>query len=517
MFSRHSVTKFFLIIITLALHMVISACETTQPSDLQITPASIWASGQPSAGESESAAPTLSYKIPPTRSPGSPVLTPTPDPQHYQIESARGPETYIVQPGDMLSAIAQKYSVSLPALARANNIVDVNVLEVGQTLTIPFVPPQPMGPGFKIIPDSELLYGPLSTLTDVDAYIRSKAGYLADYSQEVNGEHLNASQIVMLAAQNSSINPRLLLAILEYRSGWLTNPNPDPVLDEQPFGFYDAWYHGLYRQLEWAAIQLNSGYYRWRSKLVTNWVLADGSVVPVAPTINAGTAGVQNFFAQLDDYSAWLRDVSPGGFFDTYQVLFGYPFELAIEPLIPSNLIQPALLLPFEPGVIWAYTSGPHLSWDAGTPFGALDFAPAKTQGCDPSEAWVTAVADGPVIRTYIGSVYQDLDGDGNEGSGWVILYMHVAARGRVQAGAYLRAGDRIGHPSCEGGISSGAHLHIARKFNGEWISATSPVPFNLGGWVAFGSGEEGIGSLKRNNQVLDSYNGSIPSNQIQR
>ena len=123
----------------------------------------------------------------------------------------------------------------------------------------------------------------------------------------------------MQAALESSINPRLLLALLEYRSGWLTNPNPDPALDEQPFGFSDAWYHGLYRQLEWAAIQLSSGYYRWRSNAVTDWVLADGSVVPIDPTINAGTAGVQNFFAQLDDYSTWLRDVSPGGFFDTYH------------------------------------------------------------------------------------------------------------------------------------------------------------------------------------------------------
>ena len=501
----------------MASNMVISACETSQPSDLVKTPVSIWASGQPSQGAAESSVPTLSYNIPPTRVPGSPILTPTPDLQHYQLGPARGPETYIVQPGDMLSAIAQKYSVSLPALAQANNIVDVNTLEVGQILTIPYVPPQPTGPAYKIIPDSELIYGPLSTLTDVDAFIRAKAGYLANYSQEVNGEILTAAQIVLLAAQNSSINPRLLLAILEYRSGWLTNPNPDPALDEQPFGFSDAWYHGLYRQLEWAAIHLNSGYYRWRTNLVTDWVLADGSVVPVAPTINAGTAGVQNFFAQLDDYSTWLRDVSPGGFFDTYQVLFGYPFDLAIEPLLPSNLIQPQLLLPFEPGVTWAFTSGPHLAWDAGSPFGALDFAPAETQGCDPSDAWVTAVADGLIVRNYIGSVYQDLDGDGNEGSGWTILYMHIAARGRVQPGAYLHAGDRVGHPSCEGGISSGTHLHIARRFNGEWISAGSPVPFNLGGWVASGSGEEGVGSLKRNDQVLESYNGSIPTNQIHR
>ena len=517
MFPRGLLKKCQFIIGGVALITSLSACKTSQPSDLFITPVSIWTSGQPATAPTKLGNPTLSYTLPPTRVPGSPILTPTPDPAHYQPGLERGPQSYVVQPGDMLSAIAQKYGVSLPALAQVNNIVDVNVLKVGQTLTIPVVSPQPVGPAYKLIPDSELVYGPLSTLTDVEAFIRGKGGYLANYTQDVNGETLNAAQVVVRAAQNSSINPRILLALLEYCSGWLTNPHPNPALDEQPFGFYDAWYHGLYRQLEWAAIQLNSGYYRWRSNAETDWVLSDGSVVPADPTINAGTAGLQNFFAQLDDYSKWLRDVSPVGIFDTYYVLFGYPFDLAIEPLVPATLIQPKLLLPFEPGVGWAFTGGPHLVWDAGTPFGALDFSPAETEGCDSSNAWITAVTDGLVTRSGVGSVYQDLDGDGNEGSGWVILYMHVEARDRVQPGSYLQAGKRVGHPSCEGGISSGDHLHIARKFNGEWISAGGLVPFNLSGWIASGTGDEGVGSLTHNNQVIDSYDGSIPKNQIQR
>jgi LasA protease len=446
------------------------------------------------------------------------MLTPTPDQAHFQPDTTLTPETYLVQSGDMLSAIAQKYSVSVQALAEANNIIDVNSLEVGQMLVIPMVPPQPTGPDYKIIPDSELVYGPLSTLTDVDAYIHNKAGYLVNYTQDVNGETLTASQVVVLAALNYSVNPRLLLALLEYRSGWLTNLQPDPALDEQPFGFSNAWYHGLYRQLEWAAIQLNSGYYRWHSGAVTKWILADGSVVPVNPTINAGTAGVQNLFAQLDDYSTWLRDVSPGGFIDTYNALFGYPFDMAIEPLVPVNLVQPALLLPFGPNETWSFTGGPHLSWDAGTPYGALDFAPpGEAQGCVESDSWVTAVAEGVVTRTGGGEVLLDLDGDGNEGSGWVILYMHIESRDRVQPGKVLHAGDRVGHPSCEGGISSGTHVHITRKFNGEWISALGPVPFNLSGWISAGTGEEYVGTLKRNDVVVVNFEGNNTINQIQR
>jgi len=241
-------------------------------------------------------------------------------------------------------------------------------------------------------------------------------------------------------------------------------------------------------------------------------------VIPISPTINAGTAGVQNFFAQLDDYSTWLRDVSSGGFLDTFYALFGYPFERTVEPLVPVNLSQPLLSLPFRSGEIWAFTGGPHLSWDAGSPFGALDFAPpGEALGCVESNALVVAVANGLVTRTGEGVVILDLDGDGNEGTGWVIVYMHVESRDRVQPGTYLHVGDTVGHPSCEGGVSSGTHVHLARKFNGVWIPADGPVPFNLGGWLASGTGEEYVGTLTRNGVVVESYEGNNPINQIQR
>ncbi|MGH2628463.1 MAG: hypothetical protein ACRDHY_17640, partial [Anaerolineales bacterium] len=63
--------------------------------------------------------------------------------------------------------------------------------------------------------------------------------------------------------------------------------------------------------------------------------------------------------------------------------------------------------------------------------------------------------------------------------------YLHIASRGRVAAGAFVEEGDLIGHPSCEGGLASGTHVHIARKYNGEWILADGPLPFELSGWVA--------------------------------
>jgi len=45
--------------------------------------------------------------------------------------------TYVVRPGDTLAWIAQKYGVSVQALAAANNIYNVNIIYVGQVLAIP--------------------------------------------------------------------------------------------------------------------------------------------------------------------------------------------------------------------------------------------------------------------------------------------------------------------------------------------------------------------------------------------
>jgi len=496
----------------------LNACSRPWTEAFRPTPTSFRMQEQATASPNGVAAPTISYLQPTRRAPGTTGQLPTPDAPHYRVGALPGEQNYVVQSGDTLGEIAQRYGIRVDQLSEANRLSNPNSLEVGQLLTIPVVTPRPNVPAVKIIPDSELVYGPLSASFDSAGFIQSKGGFLAGYSQEVNGITMDAAQLVKLVAEDYSVNPRLLLAVLEYRSGWVTNQDRDPGLGESPFGYIDNWYVGLYRQLAWACIQFNSGFYRWRSDTATVWVLKDGSVVPIDPTINAGTAGVQNFFALLDDYPTWLKDTSVEGFAGTYTRLFGSPFDLAIEPLIPENLVQSTLLLPFGPGETWSFTGGPHLAWDAGTPFGALDFAPpGEAQGCVESDAWVTAVADGLVTRTGVGVVILDLDGDGNEGSGWVVVYMHIESRDRVAPATYLHAGDRIGHPSCEGGVSTGTHFHLARKFNGVWVAADGPVPFNLSGWVASGTGEEYVGSLSRAGIMVEAYAGNSMLNKIQR
>jgi len=57
----------------------------------------------------------------------------------------------------------------------------------------------------------------------------------------------------------------------------------------------------------------------------------------------------------------------------------------------------------------------------------ALDFAPPSVlKGCVPSNEYVVAVADGQIVRSEPAVVMLDLDGDGDEHTGWVIFYFHL-------------------------------------------------------------------------------------------
>ncbi|NOH02284.1 MAG: LysM peptidoglycan-binding domain-containing protein [Chloroflexi bacterium] len=445
------------------------------------------------------------------------VKSPTPDPARILPTPRQDVDEYIVQAGDTLGDIAQRYGISLQALLDANNITDPNLLEVGMVLVIPAPNPLSAGSALKIIPDSELVYGPGTVYFDVADFIAGQNGYLASYTQDVNGILMSGTEIVQFISANYSVNPRILLALLEYQSGWVTNSNPINL--DYPMGFVDENRYGLYRQLAWAANTLNRGYYLWRVNALSTWVLADGQVVPVDPTINAGTAAVQYFFSQLDNLESWEKDVKETGLAVTYYVFFGNPFSYAVEPLVPPSISQPLMNLPFSAGESWYFTGGPHGGWDSGSAWAALDFAPPDNTGgnCLVSPFWVTAMADGYVVRASNGAVVQDLDNDGYEQTGWVILYMHVAEEDRVQPGEYLFANEYVGHPSCEGGVSNATHVHVARKYNGEWIAADGAMPFNLSGWISSGDGYEYDGFLTRGSETVEAWDSANDFNLVTR
>ena len=186
----------------------------------------------------------------------------------------------------------------------------------------------------------------------------------------------------------------------------------------------------------------------------------------------------------------------------TYQKWFGEPLQYATA-ILPGDLKQPELTLPWTAGETWYFSGGPHGGWASGSGWAAVDFVPnAVDIGCQPSERWATAMSDGLVVRSQNGEVVVDLDNDGHEQTGWTILYMHIAADGRVAEGTKLKTGDRIGHPSCEGGAANATHVHVARRYNGEWIPAGGTLPLVMDGWQVNGEATEYDGRLVKGDQV---------------
>jgi LasA protease len=431
------------------------------------------------------------------------TLLPLPSPTPTALKTPAATQLYTSQSGDTIPALAARFGVNPADIVAPSGLRGKTTLASGQLLVIPRVLGD-VSPGNKLIPDSELVYSAAAADFDPQKFALQAGGYLAHYSGVAGTHSVLGGDVIEGAALDHSVNPRLLTAVLEFISGWVTNPHPQGDALRYPYGYVHPYLVNLNSQLTWATTQLAIGFYGWRDGSLTELHFPDGSTLRLNPTLNAGTVALQYYFAQFLNRPAWDKAVSTAGFVTAYNSLFGDPFARALDPLVPPDLTQLPLSLPFPAGATWFLTGGPHGAWELGGAQAALDFAPGSMLGgCAESNAWVTAVAAGLVLRSDNGVVMLNLDGGGRETTGWDILYLHVATKDRVPAGKFVERGQPIGHPSCEGGRATGTHVHIARKYNGEWIPAYGPVPFNLSGWVAGQGKGEYFGSLTRNGTTV--------------
>jgi len=153
------------------------------------------------------------------------------------------------------------HQVSVAQILQANpEITNPNLIEPEQKLLIPPASANELAPDFKIIPDAELFNSPSTVGFDVQEIVAQFGGKLLSYSEELeDGTKLNGAEIVQKVAEEFSVNPRLLLAVLEYRNGWLTGAGNANIKEDYPLGLQDADRKGLYKQLSWAANELTRG------------------------------------------------------------------------------------------------------------------------------------------------------------------------------------------------------------------------------------------------------------------
>ena len=394
---------------------------------------------------------------------------------------------HVVAWGDTLSQIAAVYGLSIETLMETNQLQNPDLLEVGQVLKLP-PPPDSFGPSFRVMPDTRLVRSTNAQSFDVEGFVQSHAGVLRKMggtvvSRQADGStvdlSLTASEVIQRVSLDFSVDPRVLLAFLEYRAGLVSRLDVAeellvyPLFSPETSGGLDR--PGLYAQLIWLADQLNYGYYgkKYRGDEIVEF--ADGNRLLYHQNLNAASAAIQHVFARLTSGSSWEYDVGDEGFYLVYRSLFDDPLA-DFEERDAAPLTQPKLTLPFRPGKVWLFTGGYHGGWGSGSAWASVDFAPPQEEipvsHCYTSTYPVTAVARGKIARLSNGVVVLDLDLDGNEGSGWTILYLHTSRVESVSVGQVVEEGEVLGYPSCEGGYSTATHLHIARRYNGEWIPA---------------------------------------------
>ncbi|MCC6802371.1 MAG: LysM peptidoglycan-binding domain-containing protein [Anaerolineae bacterium] len=485
--------------------LLAAACTLNQPEVIVIT-----ATFLPPTSTAAVVPPTPEPTLLPL--PEGTLIDPTPNPERPQTETVSASD-YVVQAGDTLYAIAAENGVSIETLLSVNDIPNPDALFVGQVIHLP-APPTVEGSAFKIVPDSRLVRAPGSPSFSVTSFVNQQPGYIRTATDTINDVPYTAAQIVQRVALEYSVDPRLLLALIEYRTHLLSSSAPrdadkDFAVGAPPYT-NGIQRKGLYLQLAWAADQLNYGYYGWNLRELDSVEFSGGERRLFARRLNPGTVGVQYVLSIGASLASWERDVGMDGLYRTYIAYFGDPFADPVEPLIPNNLQQPELTFPFPRGQVWYFTGGPHGGYGSGSAWAAVDFAPPDnletvTSACYVSENFATALAPGVIARTDEGTVVLDLDGDGDETTGWVILYLHIASRDRIAQGTVVQVGDRIGRPSCEGGFSNGTHMHIARRYNGEWIPVSCDgcvpgvqrPPLVMDGWTVYGlAGQEYQGGM---------------------
>ena len=457
---------------------------------------------------------------PPTATATYAVATAMPTATERVFDVDQPPMLYTAQSGDTLLALSRRFNVLPEEIVSPVDIPPKGLIPLGQVLMIPIRLGSTTS-STKVLPDTEIVYSASMLEFNTALFIDTFGGYFSKNKIYMGAEKGNwkASEALEYFGRQNSINPRLLLALFEYQNNLvLGNPIHEDYLD-YPLQMRDIRIKGFFSQLVWAIDTISVGYYQWRTGELTQLTFTDGQTIRIAPELNAGTVAVMYFFSQLYDYQDWQEAMNPtSGFPAKYNAMFGDPWFRAqqIGSIYPPVVGIPDMSLPFFSGRTWTLTGGPHGGWRADGAWAAIDFAaPAEAGSCVPAVDWAIAIADGVLVRKDDGLMVIDLDGDGHEETGWVIVYLHLTDDSGVNEGDWIYKGDVLGHPSCEGGSSTGSHLHIARKYNGEWVAADGPLPFTLNGWVAHNGDKPYLGSLQRGNDIITASNVSAGYSKI--
>src|SRR5512138_3082819 len=278
--------------------------------------------------------------------------TPIPAPTSGRPEYKPGELVdYTAQSGDTLPALAARFNTTVDQIMAANPIIpqEATTMPPGLPMKIPIYYLPLWGTAYQSIPDQAFVNGPAQVGFSTSAFVASTSGWLKNYRAYVGDKNRTGAEVVDYVATNYSVSPQLLLALLEYQTGALTNPEPPG--GRYILGFQRVNYEGPYLQLVLAANALNNGYYGWRAGKLTEIELLDETLFRPDPWQNAGSVALQYYFSRLYSGNRYYASIGPEGLARVYKALFGDPWAHLVT-ILPGSLQQPAFSFPFPGGQI---------------------------------------------------------------------------------------------------------------------------------------------------------------------
>jgi len=332
-----------------------------------------------------------------------------------------------------------------------------------------------------VLSDGQFVFGPNAEGFDLLQYLQENAPHL-----------LPIYDNLIFWSAHPSINPRVMLTLIEMRTGGISNASVEGATDPDLFGISPA---GVNEQLEEVAEALTEAYYHHLRTITplptaerapTQIRLGDGSNFTLPPETNAATYGIARslaFMGETRDLTTALDRSEPDSFYQTYRRLF--PDD---DPLNQSNVINisdppPADLfqVPYLITESWTFNGVHNWSGVAGSDMSSIDMSDGwPGWGADTSNIWVAAAAPGTVTR-YSGCWLRVTHSDG-----WMTAYYHLE-NPQVSTGNFVSYNQRLANyantlaeATCNGGSSTGPHLHFALLRNGAYVAIHGTI---LSGW----------------------------------
>ncbi len=339
--------------------------------------------------------------------------------------------------------------------------------------------------------DRRLAYEPGFYAQQIQAFLDTQPGTLKRQVVQVSDGRFSFAEALVGQTSYYSVNPKVILALLEQRSRLLSSPSPSSDQLAWALGYQgeNGNRRGLSAQIRWAVKQML--YAKRDFPGYAPLTYADSSSTPPPPGLTMSEYVIARVLAPTstpDRLPALLA-----GFRETYTRLFGDPRPAPEGWPAPA---APFLSWPLEhPAAVTSFFDhgGPFLTRNAAmgvtTYWGRTEtdiaFAYNGHDGWDFAAAppdLALAAADGEVV--FAGNA-----DDGcatraviiDHGNGYRTLYWHLA-RVDAQFGEHVARGQPIGIVG-ESGCANGPHLHFGVQYLGRntdpygWCAAT-PDPW---------------------------------------